>query len=201
VGTTPLRPGKPTNLSHWWIKRGAALWKAVGTMNQGCVLALIGKSSEAIQMISSGSTIRRSTETALWLPLRLTYLARVHTELGQFDDAWRYIGEAMTAAEATKEKWCEAEIHRTAGEMALISPEPDAAKAEAYFERALAISREQKAKSWELRASMSMARLWRDQGKPQQARNLLAPVYSWVTEGFDTLDFKEAEALLDELAS
>ena len=80
-----------------------------------------------------------------------------------------------------------------------MSPEPDAAKAEAYFERALAVARQQQAKSWELRAAMSMARLWRDQGKPRQARELLAPVYGWFTEGFDTLDLKEAKALLDEL--
>ena len=74
-------------------------------------------------------------------------------------------------------------------------------KAEAYFERALAVAREQQAKSWELRAAMSMARLWRDQGKPQQARELLAPVYGWFTEGFDTRDVKEAKALLEELAA
>jgi predicted ATPase len=80
-----------------------------------------------------------------------------------------------------------------------LSPEPDAAKAEAYFERALAVAREQQAKSWELRAVMSMARLWRDQGKRQQAHDLLAPVYGWFTEGFDTLDLKQAKALLEEL--
>ena len=101
----------------------------------------------------------------------------------------------MTAVETTKERWCEAEVHRIAGEIALMSPEPDAAKAEAYFERALAVAREQQAKSWELRAAMSMARLWRDQGKRDEARDLLAPVYGWFTEGFDTLDLKEAKAL------
>ena len=90
------------------------------------------------------------------------------------------------------ESWYEADIHRIAGEIALKSPEPDAVKAEAYFERALAVARQQQAKSWELRAAMSMARLWRDQGKPQQARELLAPVYGWFTEGFDTLDLREA---------
>ena len=92
------------------------------------------------------------------------------------------------------------EVHRIAGEVALKSPEPDAAKAETYFERALAVSRQQQAKSWELRAAMSLARLWRDQGKPQQARELLAPVYGWFTEGFDTRDLKEAKALLEQLA-
>ncbi len=98
-------------------------------------------------------------------------------------------------------RWCEADLHRIAGEIALISPERDAAKAEAYFERALGVARGQQAKSWELRAAMSMARLWRDQGKRNEARDLLAPVYGWFTEGFDTLDLKEAKALLDELAS
>ena len=81
-----------------------------------------------------------------------------------------------------------------------MSPTPDTAKAEAYFERALTIARAQQAKSWELRAAMSLARLWRDQGKVQQARELLAPVYGWFTEGYDTRDLKEAKALLDELA-
>ena len=87
--------------------------------------------------------------------------------------------------------------HRTAGEIELMSPEADASKAEAHFERALAIARAQQAESWELRAAMSMARLWRDQGKRQQARDLLSPIYGWFTEGFDTLDLKEAKALLD----
>ena len=126
-------------------------------------------------------------------------LARAYAELGQFDDAWRCIREAMTAVETTKERWCEAEVHRIAGEIALKSAQTDAAESEEYFERALAVARQQQAKSWELRAAMSLARLWRDQGKVQQARELLAPVYGWFTEGFDTRDLKEAKALLDEL--
>jgi predicted ATPase len=119
--------------------------------------------------------------------------------LARFDDAWRCIDEATTAVETTNEKWCEAEVNRVAGEIALESPKPDAAKAQAYFERALTIARAQQAKSWELRAAMSMARLWRGQGKRNEARDLLAPVYGWFTEGFDTVDLKEATALLDEL--
>jgi predicted ATPase len=105
----------------------------------------------------------------------------------------------MAVMETTKERWFEAEVHRLAGEVELKTLEPDAAKAEEYFERALTVARAQQAKSWELRAAMSLARLWRDQGKPQQAHELLAPVYGWFTEGFDTLDLKEAKALLDEL--
>jgi predicted ATPase len=127
-------------------------------------------------------------------------LAIAHASIEQFDDAWQCIEKAMTTVETTDERWCEAEVRRIAGEIALMSPERDVVKAKAYFERALAIAREQRAKSWELRAAMSMARLWRDQGKRQQARDLLAPVYGWFTEGFDTLDLKEAKALLDDLA-
>ena len=182
-------------------EKGPLFWKAPGMMNRGCVLTLTGNASDAVQMMTSGITAFRSTGATLWMPWYLAELARAHAQLGQFDDAWRCIGEAMTAVETTKERWCEAEVHRIAGEIALMSPERNAAKAEAYFERALAIAREQKAKSWELRAAMSMARLWRDQGKRQQARDLLAPVYGWFTEGFDTLDLKEAKALLDELGA
>jgi predicted ATPase len=101
----------------------------------------------------------------------------------------------MTGIERTKESWYEADVHRMAGEIALMPSRPDAAKAEAYFARALAVARKQQAKSWELRAAMSMARLLRAQGKRDEARDLLAPVYGWFTEGFDTLDLKEAKDL------
>ena len=136
----------------------------------------------------------------MWMPFWLSYLARVNAQISQPDDARRCIGEAMAAVETAKERWCEAEVNRIAGEIALLSPEPDVAKAEAYFERALAVAREQQAKSWELRAAMSSARLWRDQGRRQPARDLLSPVYGWFTEGFSTLDLKQAKALLDDLA-
>jgi predicted ATPase len=131
----------------------------------------------------------------------MLFLADAHARLGQFDDAWRCIGEGMAASDASKESWCDADIHRLAGDIVLLSSQPDAAKAEAYFERALAIARAQQAKSWELRAATSMARLWRDQGKRDKARELLAPVYGWFTEGFDTPDLKQAKALLNELAA
>jgi predicted ATPase len=123
-----------------------------------------------------------------------------YAELGQISDAWHCIDDAIAKVERTKEKWCEAEVHRVAGEIALKSSTPDVEKAEAYFERALAVARQQQTKSWEPHAAMSMARLRRDQGRRDEARNLLAPVYGWFTEGFDTLDLKQAKALLDELA-
>ena len=150
-------------------------------------------------MITSSLTAGRSMGQTLLRPFFLSSLARAHAELGQSDDAWRCIGEAMTLIATTKETWYEAEVNRVAGEIALKSPEPDAAKAEAYLVRALEVARTQQAKSWELRAAMSMARLSRAQGKRQQACDLLAPVYGWFTEGFDTMDLKEAKALLDEL--
>ena len=181
-------------------KKSAVYWVAFGKMIQGSGLVVICHASEAIDMLTAGLAAFRATGAKAFIGLNLLYLTRAYAQLNQFDDAWRCIGEAMTAVETTKESWYEAEVHRTAGEITLLSPKPDPAKAEAYFERALTVARQQQAKSWELRAAMSMARLWRDQGKRQQARELLAPVYGWFTEGFDTLDLKEAKALLDELA-
>jgi predicted ATPase len=165
------------------------------------LLALKGDASNAVQMIMAGMTGLRAMGFTQGTPGCLSYLAIAYAELSQFDDAWRCIGDATSTSGATKERWFEAETNRIAGEIALKSPEPDAAKAEQYFDRALAVARQQQAKSWELRAAMSLARLWRDQGKVREARELLAPVYGWFTEGFDTLDLKEAKALLDGLAS
>jgi class 3 adenylate cyclase/predicted ATPase len=182
-------------------EKRALSWKANGIINQGSVLALTGRASDAIEMLIYGIGAFRETGATRWMPFYLLHLARAHAQLRQFEEAWRCIDEAMIAAETTKEIWCEAEIHRTAGEIALMSPEHDAANAEAHFERAIAIAREQKAKSWELRAATSMARLWRDQDKRQPARELLAPIYGWFTEGFDTHDLREARSLLDALAS
>jgi class 3 adenylate cyclase/predicted ATPase len=180
-------------------ERGVLFWKALGTINRGCILAMTGSSADAVQTITSGISGWRSTGATVWMPLFLSYLAKAHAALDQFEDAWRCIDGALTAVETTKERWYEADIHRTAGELALLSPQPDATKAEVCFERALAVARKQRAKSWELRAAMSMARLWHKKGKREQARDLLAPVYGWFTEGFQTLDLKEAKALLGEL--
>ena len=156
-------------------EKGAAFWKAHGTIHQGSVLALTGKDAEAVHVLTSGITAVRSTGGTLYGPSHLSYLARAHAGLGQFDDARRCAGEAITAVETTKEKWFEAEVYRIAGEIALMAPEPDAAKAEGYFDRALSVARAQQAKSWELRTATSMARLWRDQGKrdagPRSARS------------------------------
>jgi predicted ATPase len=182
-------------------EKDSSHWRAGGILVRGWVLALTGKASDAIHTLASGIAAWRSTGSTAFVPLFLSHLANANADLARLDDAWRCIDEATRAAETTNERWCEAELNRIAGTIALRSPEAGAAKAEEYFERALAVARAQQAKSWELRASMSMARLWRDQGKRDEARDLLAPVYGWFTEGFDTLDLKEAKALLGELAS
>ena len=176
-------------------------WKAVGIGHRGCIFSMTGKPSLAVDAITSAVTVLRSTGATIWMTMYLVYLARAYTGTAQFDDAWGYMREAGNLTETTKYRLWEAEVQRTAGEIALKSPEPDAAKAEGHFQRALAVARQQQANSWELRAAMSIARLWRGQGKRDEARELLAPVYGWFTEGFDTLDLKEAKALLEELAA
>jgi len=181
-------------------EKGAALWKALGTMQSGCVLAQSGKAAEAIQMITSGITMYRSTGSRVYLTIFLSHLSKAYAELRQFDQAWRCIGEAMTAVETTKERWFEAEIHRVAGEIALKLPQLGSSQAETYFERALNVARVQQAKSWELRAAMSMARLWLDQDMREKARVLLAPIYGRFTEGFETADLKQAKVLLVEMS-
>ena len=182
-------------------EKGAVFWKAHGMCIKGVLSGLSGNTSGAVHMLTSGIATYRSTGSTSSVSLYLSYLARAYADVGQFDHAWRCIGEAITMVETTKETWNEADIRRIAGEISLMSAELDTAKAEMYFERSLAVARKQQAKSLELRVAMSMARLWRDQGKARQARELLAPVYGWFTEGFDTLDLKEAKALLEELAA
>jgi predicted ATPase len=182
-------------------KTGTLYWKALGIVLRGSLFAVTGKASDAVRTIPSGITSLRSTGTTLYEPLYLSYLATAYAELGQLDDAWRCIDDAIEKVERSKERWCEAEVRRIAGQIALKSFAPDPEKANAHFDGALAVARQQQAKSWELRAAMSMARLWRDQGKREEARDLLAGVYGWFTEGFDTLDLRQAKALLDELAA
>ena len=176
------------------------LLKTFGRLGQGCAAALTGKWADVTEMITFGLKGWRSAGATLLAPMWLSLLASARAELGQVDDAWHCLEEALTEIETRKERWCESEVNRVAGAIALKSLEPEVAKAESYFEHALSVARQQQAKSWELRAAMSMARLWRDQGKRDEARNLLAPVYNWFTEGFDTLDLKEAKALLEQLS-
>jgi predicted ATPase len=182
-------------------EKQALLWRSCATMIQGQLLLISGKAPAAIQTIDAGLSAFRSTGATVFVPNFLSWLTRAYAEDSRSNDARHCVGEAMAVVESGGEKWFEAEINRIAGEVALLSPKRDTAKAEVDFERALSVARQQQAKSWELRAAMSLARLWRDQGKVQQARELLASVYGWFTEGFDTRDLKEARALLEQLAA
>ena len=134
------------------------------------------------------------------LPYYSSSLAINHAKIGQFEEATHLVREAMRTTEETNEGWFEAEIYRISGEIELKCPNLGGATPEVYFERALSVARAQQAKSLELRAAISMARLWSEQGKRAEARNLLAPIYGWFTESLDTLDLKAARVLLEELA-
>jgi predicted ATPase len=182
-------------------KDASLFWKATEIAFRGALFAQTGNASDAVRAITSGMTSLRSTGAALYEPWHLWHLAMAYAELGQLDEARGCIDDAIDKVERSKEKWCEAEANRIAGEVALKSPARDTQKAQKYFERALSVARQQQQKSFELRAAMSTARLWRDQGKTVEARELLAPVYGWFTEGFDTRDLKDAKALLEELAA
>jgi class 3 adenylate cyclase/predicted ATPase len=179
--------------------KGGALWRAFGVLLKGAVLTLTGRSSEAGETLSSGISALQSAGSTLWTPLWLSYLAKSCADRGQIDDAWGHMGKALKTIETSKETLFAAEVNRLAGEIALFGLAPYVTNAETYFAQALAIARGQQARSWELRAAMSLARFWRDQDKVQQARDLLTPVYGWFTEGFDTRDLREAKTLLDSL--
>jgi predicted ATPase len=177
-------------------EKGALFWRVGGVLVKGCLLAESGKALDAVRTIASEISEWRATGTTVWVPTYLCHLARAQAELGQFDEAGRCIDEALTTLQTNGETWYEADVNRIAGEIALRSPDADIKRAEAYFERALVVARAQRAKSWELRSGMSMARFWCDQGKCKEAYGLLNSVYSCFNEGFDTRDLKEAEALL-----
>jgi predicted ATPase len=154
-----------------------------------------------VDMIAAGMATWRSTGGTASVPFFQSYLALAHAMLGQYDESWHHISQAIATIDATGERLWTAEVHRLAGEIALSSPIEDVTRAQAHFQSAISTARQQQAKSWELRTSMSLARLWRDQGKMAQAHELLAPIYGWFSEGLDTHDLKEAKALLDQLGS
>jgi len=119
--------------------------------------------------------------------------------VGQVDEGMHLLAEALAIVDTTGERHTEAELHRLRGELLLRQAVPEVPAAEACFQRALDVARHQQATSYELRAAMSLSRLWQQQGKSAEARELLAPLYGWFTEGFDTQDLREAKALLSEL--
>jgi predicted ATPase len=149
--------------------------------------------------VRQGITSYRATGAALNVPYFCTVLADVCDHLGHPEDGLQALVEAHTLVEQHEERWWEAEISRLRGVLLLRQPETPPAEAEAWLQRALDVARHQEAKSLELRAAMSLSRLWQQQGKQAEARALLAPIYAWFAEGFDTADLQEARALLEEL--
>jgi predicted ATPase len=142
----------------------------------------------------------RETGSALWEPYFLALLADVYAQEGQVEEGLATLAEALSAAQATGERWVEAELYRLRGSLLLRQAGTPQAEVETWLQRALDVASRQEAKSLELRAAMSLSRLWHQQGKRQKAHDLLAEVYAWFTEGFDSADLQEAKALLDELA-
>jgi predicted ATPase len=150
--------------------------------------------------IRDGLAAAEATGTRLSKPFYLALLAEALAFAGKTEEGLAALDDALATAAASGVKGWDAEIHRLRGELTGRLPHPDPAKAEGSFRTALAIAREQGTRGYELRAATSLARLWREQGRRGEARDLLAPVYGWFTEGFDTADLKEAKRLLDELA-
>src|SRR5262249_19090183 len=155
---------------------------------------------EGMAQMHQGLAAKQATGSVNRLSESLAWLAEAYGGIGQAEEGLRLLAEALTWVDTTGERHFEAEGHRVKGELRLRQAVPDAPQAEACFQQALAVARRQQAKSWELRAALSLSRLWQHQGKRAEARELLAPVYGWFTEGFDTADLQEAKALLDTLS-
>jgi predicted ATPase len=158
-----------------------------------------GQGEEGMAQVRQGIATFRATGAVLLVPYLCTVLAEVSNHLGYPEDGLQALAEAHTLVEQQEECYWEAEVYRLRGVLLLRQPRTPPAEAETWLQRALDVARRQEAKSLELRAAMSLARLWQQQGKQAEARELLTPVYGWFTEGFDTADLQEAKALLDEL--
>jgi predicted ATPase len=180
-------------------EQGFAMYVAIGTVLRGWALAKQAQQEEGIAQISQGLAACRTVGLELLRPYFLAMLAEVYGDAGQIDAGLAVLAEALAVMENTGERCWEAEQYRLRGEL-LLQAGADAWQAETCFRQALDIARRQQAKSLELRAAMSLARLWQRQGKRSDALELLAPIYGWFTEGFDTADLQEAKALLEELS-
>jgi predicted ATPase len=181
-------------------EQGFPLWAAWGTSLRGWALAMQGQGEAGIEQIRHGIASYRTTGAALHVPFFCTLLADVCNHLGHPDDGLQALAEAHTLVEQHEDRAWEAEVSRLRGVLLLRQPGTPQAEAETWLQRALDVARRQEAKSLELRAAMSLSRLWQQQGKQAEARALLAPIYGWFTEGFDTADLQEAKTLLDALA-
>jgi predicted ATPase len=171
--------------------------RAVGTVYRGWALAESGQTTEGIALLQTGVAAYRATGTVTWVPFFLTLLADAEGMAKQRDEGLGHLAEAESVMAETEERWAGAELHRVRGE--LLRADHDPAGAERCYSQAINIAQQQSAKFWELRTATSLARLWREQGKRDAARDLLTPIYGWFTEGFDTPVLKEAKTLLDEL--
>ena len=184
-----------------WIttEQSFPLLLGYATLFRGWALAEQGASVEGIMQIRQGLTLYRSTGQENFTTYYLALLVEAYGKHGQVDNALGTLDEAFALVEANNERYYAAELHRLKGELLLRQSSENQTEAETCFHHAISIAQNQSAKSWELRAAISLAKLWHQQGKRQEAHDLLAPVYGWFTEGFDTADLQEAKALLDTL--
>jgi predicted ATPase len=173
-------------------------WHALGTICRGWLQVKNGDVAEGISLLRGGSAAHRDTGAQLFVPHHIALLARASEIAGQVGEAVILLDDALQIVERTGERWFAAELNRLKGQLLLRQGHAEAA--EELYRKALSIAQEQEAKLWELRAAVSLARLLRDRERRKEARDLLAPIYGWFTEGFDTPDLKEAKVLLDELA-
>jgi predicted ATPase len=180
-------------------EQGFVNWLALGTSLRGWALAMQGQGEKGIAQVRQGIATLRATGGAVLVPFLCTLLAEVCDHLGHTADGLQALAEAHTLVEQHDERWWEAEVCRLRGVLLLQQPGTPPAEAEAWLQRALDVARRQEAKSLELQAAMSLSRLWQQQGKRQAAHDLLAPIYGWFTEGFDTADLQDAGALLEAL--
>jgi predicted ATPase len=175
--------------------RELAFWHKAGMVSRGWCLAVLGRGEQGVSLLTDGLS---DLGTTIFGPLVLTMLADASRIVGQPGVGLAHLTEAERQAEATHVRWCQSEILRMRG--VLLTLTGDRVAAEASFRDAITVAQQQSAKFFELRAALDLARHWHAQGKHDEARDLLAPIYGWFTEGFDTLDLKEAKALLDGLA-
>ena len=180
--------------------QGFPVLVAMGTIFCGWALAMQGQGAEGLTQVRQGIAAWRATGTGLLVPYFCTVLAEVAAHLGHPEDGLQALAEAHTLVEQHEERWWEADVCRLRGVVLLRQTGTPQAEAETWLQRALDVARHQAAKALELRATMSLSRLWQQQGKQAEARALLAPIYGWFTEGFDTVDLREAKALLEEVS-
>jgi predicted ATPase len=180
-------------------KHGFVRFAAQGVFYRGMALAAQGQGAKGISQMRQGLATVRAVGHAIALPRYLAYLAEAYGQVGQVEEGLHLLPEALAMMDTTGERSAAAELHRLHGELRLRQPVPEAQAAEACFQQALAVAQRQQAKSWELQAAISLSRLWQRQGKRAEARELLAEIYGWFTEGFDTADLQDARALLEAL--